>query len=84
VGKLSKEERAKLEAQLAADDADDPEDDQVELQFDDGTGFRGTFRRARSVAKARGFKLDPDPDPAPDETEDEGPKQVRFGGRRLA
>lgn len=66
MGKLSREERAELEARLADDDADDGEDDEVELSFPDGSSFRGAFRRAKSVAEARGFKLTPDPKPDPD------------------
>lgn len=81
--KLTAKERAELEAKLAADDDDD--DDEVELGFADGSHFRGTFRRARSVAAARGFKLDPDP-PAT-EGDDKGKGDAggtRFAGRRVS
>ena len=63
MAKLTREERAELERQLADDDADDAEDDEVELSFPDGSSFRGAFRRAKTVAEARGFKLTPDPKP---------------------
>ena len=84
MARLSKEERADLEARLAADDDDD--DDEVELGFADGSHFRGKFSRARQVAAARGYKLDPDP-PAEGKSEakpgkDEG--GTRFAGRRVS
>jgi hypothetical protein len=77
MARLSKEERAELEARLA-DDSDD-DDDEVELKFSDGSAFRGSYRRAQQVADARGFKLKADP-PA----DDDAPKpDKRFtSGRR--
>jgi len=81
--RLSKEERAELEARLA-DDTDD-DDDEVELGFADGSHFRGTFRRAQQVARARGFKLDPDPEPeGKPEGEGKVVKGTRFAGRRVS
>lgn len=83
MAKLTKAERAELEARLAADDDDD--DDEVELGFADGSHFRGTFKRARQIAAARGFKLDPDP-PGDDKDDDKDKPAggTRFAGRRLA
>lgn len=88
MGKLSKEERADLEARLAADDEADDDGDEVELGFADGSHFRGPLRRARTVAKARGYKLDPDPEPGEkgdgkDDGKGDG-KTVRFAGRRVS
>ena len=82
MARLTKEQRAELEAQLAADDDDD--DDEVELGFADGSHFRGKFSRARQVAAARGFKLDPDPpiDKGDDKGDDKG--GTRFAGRRVS
>jgi hypothetical protein len=79
MARMSAAERAELEARLAADD-DAGDDDPVEISHD-GKTFKGSFRRARGVARAWGLKLeaDPDPDPGPD---DDGPgKAVRFGRR---
>jgi hypothetical protein len=87
--KMTPEERADLEARLAADDEDDDSDD-VSVTFPDGFSFSGTFRRAQEVAAAHGFKLKPDPKPA-----DDAPKgksagkggnvtQGRFSGRRIS
>ena len=77
-----KRTRAEIEAELAALDADD-DDDEVELGFADGSHFRGRFSRARQVAAARGFKLDPDP-PAEGDDKDKKPEGTRFGGRRVS
>jgi hypothetical protein len=44
--RLTKEERAELEARLADDDADDDESDEVTVSRPDGSSFTGTFRRA--------------------------------------
>ena len=86
--KLTKEERAELEARLAEDDAADDGDDEVEISFN-GQSFRGAFRRAQSVAKAWGFKLEPDPEPPADEGSGKGGKGgggevKRFAGRRVS
>lgn len=43
--KLTPEQRAELEAQLAADD-DDDESDEVTVSRADGSSFTGTFKRA--------------------------------------
>jgi hypothetical protein len=89
MARMTKEERAELEAKLAADDEADPEDDEVELGFGDGSYFRGKYHRARGVAASRGFKLEADPDTkadkplkatAKDDSEDDG-KTTRFGRR---
>ena len=62
--KMTPEERADLEARLAADEDDD--DDEVEVGFADGSYFKGKFRRAAAAAEARGFRLTPAPaDDAP-------------------
>lgn len=60
MAKMSKEERAELEARLAADD-DDDEDDEVEVGFSDGSYVRGRYSRVSKAASARGVKLEPDP-----------------------
>ena len=78
------EERAALEAQLAALDADDDDGDEVTISH--GTqSFTGTFRRAKQVAEAWGIKLFADP-PAEPKTAD--PKVAaeakRFAGRRVS
>jgi hypothetical protein len=46
MARLTKEERAELEARLADDDADDDESDEVTVARPDGSSFTGTFRRA--------------------------------------
>lgn len=71
MGKLTPEERAELEARLADDDADDDENDEVSLTFPDGHSFTGSYRRAKDVAAARGFKLKADP-PADDDGKGKG------------
>src|SRR5215469_13058105 len=81
MARMSKEERAALEARLADDDAAE-EDDEVSLTFADGSGFTGSYRRARAVAKARGYKLESDPEPKDDPKDD--PKGTRFAGRRVS
>lgn len=80
MARMSKEERAELEARLAADD-DGDDDDEVSLTFADGSGFKGSMRRARSVAAARGYKLDPDP-PADDDKKPAGEVKRFNAGRR--
>jgi hypothetical protein len=59
--KLTPEERAELEARLAQDDDDD--DDEVEIGYPDGSYTRGKYRRVAGIARARGYKIDPDPEP---------------------
>lgn len=65
MAKLTKEERAELEARLAADDADDGDDDEVEFGFPDGGYIRGRYSRVAKAAAARGHRLEPDPEPEP-------------------
>jgi hypothetical protein len=81
VAKLTKQERAELEARLADDDADD-DDDEVELTHD-GKTFRGSYRRVSEAAGAWGIKLKADPPPAaaPAAAGDDDGKTVRFGRR---
>ena len=78
--------RKELEAELAALDADeDPEDDEIELGFDDGSYFRGSFRRAKGVASARGFRLAPDPESAEgdgDDKKDAAKGKGKAGGQQ--
>ena len=86
--KLSKEERAELEARLAADDDDDDDDDEVEVGFSDGSYVRGRYRRVSEAAAARGVKLRPDPAPEGDEGgKGKGQQSTnvkRFAGRRVS
>lgn len=84
MAKLSKEERAELEARLREDD-DDDDDDEVEVGFSDGSYFKGKFRRAQDAAAARGFKLRPDPAPEGDgKAAPKGDNVKRFSGRRVS
>lgn len=86
MARLTKEERAELEARLREDD-DDGDDDEVEIGLGDGKYFRGKASRAADVAAAHGIKLRPDPPPDPKEggkdakVKDAG---TRFGGRRVS
>jgi hypothetical protein len=83
--RLSKEERAELEARLAADD-DDGDDDELEIEYE-GRRVRGSYRRVSEVASAWGFKLRPDPeDTKTDEPKPKGEvvKGTRFAGRRVS
>lgn len=83
MARLSKEERAELEARLAEDDQDD-DDDEVEVGFGDGSYVKGKFRRVQDAAAARGFKLRPDPSPEKDDDKKPGGSNVkRFSGRRV-
>lgn len=79
--RLTKEERAELEAKLAADDADD-DDDEYELGFPDGGYVRGRHSRVSKIAAARGIKLDPDPEPEDDEKPKGKVVPAHFGGQR--
>ena len=82
MARLSKDEQAELERLQAAAAADD-DDDEVELGFADGSKFRGSYRRAKQVASARGYKLEADP--AKDDDDDDGKtKPTRFAGRRIS
>jgi len=79
--RLTKEERAELEARLAADDDDD--DEEYEIGFPDGGYVRGRHSRIAKIAAARGIKLEPDPEP--EEGDDKAKGNVRpahFGGTR--
>ena len=59
MARLTAEQRAELEAQLAEDDADD-ESDEVTVGLPDGRSFTGTFKRALQL----GFvSLPAKPDP---------------------
>ena len=80
MARMTKEDRAELEARLAADD-DDDDDDQVTISHGDQS-FTGSFRRAREVAGAWGMKLKADPPPdKPDKPEKD--TAARFAGRRI-
>ena len=79
MAKLSPEERAELEAKLAADDADD-DDDEYEVGFPDGGYVRGRHSRVSKVAAARGFKLEPDPEPG--EPAEPGKGKGKAGGQQ--
>jgi hypothetical protein len=86
MAKLSREERAALEAQLADDDAADDDDDEVEVGFGDGSYVKGKFRRVAEAAAARGFKLRPDPEADPKDKPKGGAGDgnvKRFSGRRV-
>ena len=75
--RMSKEERAELEARLADDD-DDAEDDEVEIGLGDGRYFRGSYRRAKQL----GHVTEPKP-PAEPKDKPEGGNVKRFNsGRR--
>ena len=77
MARLTAEERAELEARLAADD--DDEADEVEISHGDKK-FKGSYKRARGVARAWGVKLEEDPPPAGEDDPDGG-RTVRFGRR---
>ena len=78
---MSREERAELEARLAADD-DDEDDDEYELGFSDGSYVRGRHSRVSKIAAARGVKLEPDPEPA--EGDEVATKRKQTASRRPA
>jgi len=83
---MSPQERAELEARLAADDADD-DDDPVELSFE-GKTFKGSFRRVAQFAEAHGVKLTAPAAPAAGDGDSgdggSGSQVRRFGGRRVS
>ena len=85
MAKLTKEERAALEAQLAEDDTADDDDDDIEVGFADGSYVKGKYRRVSEAAAARGVKLRADP-PADDPKGGAVDSGVRFFdcGRFLA
>jgi len=78
MARLSKEERAELEARLAEDDEDDG-DDEVTISRGDGTSFTGKFRRALQL----GYVTLPEAK-APAKGKDEGGEVKRFSGRRVS
>lgn len=87
MARLTKEERAELEAKLAEDDQEDDDQDPVEVGFGDGSYVKGSFRRVSEAAAARGFKLRPDPAPDKDAKGGKGGGNVttgRFAGRRVS
>lgn len=61
MAKLSPEERAALEKQLADDDQADDDNDEIEFGFPDGGYIRGSYRRVSAAAEARGHRLSPAP-----------------------
>lgn len=75
--RLTKEERAELEARLAADE-DDDENDEVEIGLGDGRYFRGSYRRAKQL----GHVTEPKPDT--DAPKDKPAEVKRFSGRRVS
>lgn len=79
MARLTKEERAELEARLAEDDEDD-ESDEVTVKRADGSSFTGTFRRALQL----GLVSRPEAKPAKDAKDGgEGGEVKRFtSGRR--
>lgn len=79
MARLTKEERAELEARLAEDD-DDDESDEVTIKRPDGFSFTGTFKRALQL----GFVDKPEAKSAPKgKSEGEGGEVKRFtSGRR--
>jgi hypothetical protein len=77
--RLSKEERAELEARLAEDDDDDGSDE-IEYEYD-GKRVRGQYRRVGPMMEALGFKLRPDQiEAAEPDPEGDGKTRKRFSG----
>lgn len=77
---IAKHREAEAKAKAESD-----ESDEVDLQFPDGFGFRGSFKRARGVAASRGYKLEPDPEPKDDgKDDDDKPSGVTRFGRRVS
>lgn len=81
MGKLTKEQRDALEAQLAEDDAAD-DDDEYELGFADGSYVRGRHSRISKIAAARGIKLEADEPAEGDEKPKSNVRPAHFGGQR--
>ena len=79
MGRLSKEERAELEARLSEDD-DDDENDEVEIGLGDGRYFRGSYRRAKQL----GHVTEPQPKAEPAKGKGEVGEVKRFSGRRVS
>ena len=67
--KMTAEERAELEARLAADDADDEDDFEVTIK-DGDKSLTGPYRKAKQWARDNfGIDLDAEPKQDPDEAE---------------
>ena len=79
MARLTKEERAELEARLAEDDEDD-ESDQVTVTRTDGSAFTGTYRRAKKL----GYVTEPSPKDDGDDDKSKAPGGTRFAGRRVS
>jgi hypothetical protein len=77
--KLTPEERAQLEAQLAEDD-DDDESDEVTIGRPDGSTFTGTFKRALQL----GFVTVPEAKKAPAKKAPAARNVSVFGQRRTS
>ena len=85
MARMSREERAELEARLAEDDADDDESDEVTVGRPDGSTFKGTFKRALQL----GFVSLPEPKTPKGKAGEggeggEGGEVKRFSGRRVS
>lgn len=76
--RLTPEERADLEARLAADDEDD-ESDQVTIGRNDGSSFTGSYKRAKQL----GYVTEPAKE-TPKEGQGKTAEVKRFGGRRVS
>lgn len=76
MARLTRQERADLEARLAEDDEDD-EDDQVTITRSDGSAFTGTYRRAKRL----GFVTEPEPKDPKDPKEPGEVKRFTSGRR---
>lgn len=85
MARLTPEQRAAMEKQLADDAAEPDDDDEIELGLPGGGYVRGTFRRVSQVAEAHGFKLKADP-PADDDAGKGAAKgnvrPAHFGGQQ--
>ena len=79
MAKLSKEERAELEARLAEDD-DDAEDDEVEIGLGEGKYFRGSYGRAKRL----GYVTEPQPKTEPAKGGEGGEVKRFTRGRRVS
>ena len=76
--RLTKEERAELEARLREDE-DDDEADEVEIGLGEGKYFRGSYARAKRL----GYVSEPAP-PADPPKDAKGGEVKRFSGRRVS
>ena len=84
MAKMSKDERARLEALLAADDEADDDDRPVKYTHKDGSSLEGSFARVAAFANALGVKLVADKAPDDDESGGDGGQVKRFAGRRIS